>query len=157
MKKYFGIFIVITMMVTLVLSAFAADTWVVGSDIKLGGILKTLKIRTIALHDPGNPFVTIYMTQSIAGGIALADPSNNSVAARLTGKVPIDINGTQVIDKSTDLELFKTKKSVLAKNLHIARFYDPIENVLVYITYSRKLIDGSAKHSMSVVPLRKVK
>lgn len=111
-----------------------------------------LTIKSMVMEDPDNPFITIYFTHVKAGGLSMADPSNSSVAARLTGKVPVK-EGKQIVDTRATLELFKAKKSVMSKNLRIARFYDPVKNTLIYITYSRKLIDGSAKHSLSVVHL----
>jgi len=37
--------------------------------------------------------------------------------------------------------------------MKIARFYDPEMNTLCYLVYTTKLLDGSLKHSLSVVPL----
>jgi CreA protein len=137
--------------------AYAGDaqTRQFGDGIKLGGIMKTLTIKPLAMEDPDNPFVTIYFTHVKGGRLATVDPSNSSVAARLTGPIPMK-DGKQVIDQRATLELFKTKKSWMSKALRIARFYDPKKNTLIYITYSKKLIDGSAKHSLSVVHLGEV-
>jgi CreA protein len=37
--------------------------------------------------------------------------------------------------------------------VQVVRFYDKKRRVLVYLTYSDKLIDGSPKNSISTIPL----
>ena len=43
--------------------------------------------------------------------------------------------------------------SILFKRLRIVRMVDPARNVLVYLTYSEKLIDGSPQNSVTAVPV----
>jgi CreA protein len=38
--------------------------------------------------------------------------------------------------------------------MQVVRFYDPRRNVLVYLTYSDRVIEGSPKNSISVVPIQ---
>jgi CreA protein len=112
------------------------------------------KIMIVRVTDPQNPFVSIYVTQVKSGEwMAMADPSNTSISCRLTGKIPLDKDGKQVINKTTNLNIGSFKKSIGSKIMKIARFYDKGQNVLVYVVYTTKILDGSAKHSLSVVPL----
>jgi len=116
------------------------------AEISLGGIMFKDKIEILSFQDPDMPFITIYLT-TIDTGVPLAsDPSNNSVATRLTGKI------TNIV-KTTNQEVINLKKSIGWKTLKIARFYDELNQTMVYVTYSTKMISGSWKHSLSVVPL----
>ena len=50
-------------------------------------------------------------------------------------------------------EVFKKRTSLLFKTLQVVRFYDPQRNVLVYLTYSDRIIEGSPKNSITAVPI----
>jgi len=106
------------------------------------------EIHVLAIDDPQNPFITCYLTTISTGQwFAMADPSNSSIACRLTG----DLGN---VNKSVNPAIFSQSKSVLSKELRIARFYDKKRNVMVYVSFVTKSIGGSVKHSMSVVPLQ---
>jgi CreA protein len=112
------------------------------------------KIQILAIDDPDNPFVTIYVTHVKAGKwLALADPSNSSIAIRLTGEVPVDGDGKQIVDTSNKNTVASLSKSIGFKKIRIARHYDSKRHALIYTIYSTKILDGSYKHSMSVVVL----
>lgn len=110
-------------------------------------------LETLRIDDPDNPFVSIYVTHIIATGFALSDPSNTSIACRLTGTIPVDKDGKQIINKSTNHNIAHFSKSIGTKVMRISRSYDKGKNVLIYNVYTTKLFDGSLKHSLSVVPL----
>jgi CreA protein len=112
------------------------------------------KIKVIRLQDPDNPFVSIYFTTIKSGQFfAIADPSNTSIATRLTSPVPVDREGKQIINKHPNMEIASVSKSIGTKELKIARWYDPEKNTLIYLVYTTKWIGGSLKHSISAVPL----
>jgi len=48
---------------------------------------------------------------------------------------------------------YEERRSFLFKKLHLVRACDRKRNVLVYLTYSDKLIEGSPKNSISTVPI----
>ncbi|MBF0125560.1 MAG: CreA family protein, partial [Magnetococcales bacterium] len=50
-------------------------------------------------------------------------------------------------------DVFSKSTSILFKKMHVVRFFDRKRNVLVYLVYSDKLIDGSPKNSISSVPI----
>lgn len=113
-------------------------------------------INIIRVEDPENPFVSIFFTTIKSGQVfALADPSNTAIAARLTGEIPIGPNGERQINTKTNLNITSISKSIGSKVMKIARFYDVKKDTLVYLVYTTKLLDGSLKHSLSVVPLGK--
>ena len=112
------------------------------------------KIKIIRVQDPENPFVSIFFTTIKSGKlIAFADPSNTSVSAGLTGKIPIDGNGKRIINKTANKDIAHIRKSIGSKVMKIARFYDKETDTLVYLVYTTKILDGSLKHSLSAVPL----
>jgi CreA protein len=51
-------------------------------------------------------------------------------------------------------EVFKKRTSLMFKTMQVVRFYDTRRNVLVYLTYSDRIIEGSPKNSISVVPIQ---
>ena len=110
-------------------------------------------LETLRIDDPDNPFVSIYVTHIIATGFAMSDPSNTSIACRLTGMVPVNADGKQIINTRTNHDIAHFSKSIGTKVMRISRSYDKGKNVLIYNVYTTKLFDGSLKHSLSVVPL----
>lgn len=110
-------------------------------------------IQLFRFVDPDNPFVAIFFTRVESGNVmALANPSNTAIAARLVAPVPIE-NGVMQVDTTKKTSIVSLSQSVFSKQMKIARFYDRKMNTLCYVVYSTKLYDGSLKHSLSVVPL----
>ncbi len=110
------------------------------------------KIVIEAFDDPDIPGVACHLSRSktggLKGGLGIAeDKSNASIACRQIGpiKLPAKLeNGQKVFNKKTSL-LFKT--------MQVVRFLDKKRNVIIYLVYSDKLIDGSPKNSISTVPI----
>ena len=50
-------------------------------------------------------------------------------------------------------EMFEQRRSLFFKKMRIVRGCDKKRNVLVYLSYSDKLIEGSPKNSTSTVPI----
>ncbi len=110
-------------------------------------------IKIIRVQDPENLFVTITFTTVKSGkALSFADPSNTSVAARLIGKIPV-VKGKRQINTKPNHDIAHIRKSIGSKVMKIARFYDVKMDTLTYLVYTTKAIDGSLKHSLSVVPL----
>ena len=49
--------------------------------------------------------------------------------------------------------MFSERISLVFKRLRVVRMVDKTRNVLVYLTYSDRLVEGSPKNSVSVVPV----
>lgn len=73
------------------------------------------------------------------------DRSRFSIACRATG--PVRIRG----DISKQEDVFNAKTSILFKELHVTRMYDSVKNVIVYLVWSDKLIDGSPFNSVTAI------
>lgn len=105
-----------------------------------------------AYDDPGVQGVTCYVSRARTGGIkgtlGLAeDRAEASIACRQTGPITFP----QPLRKQE--EVFSERMSILFKRLRIVRMVDPARNVLIYLTYSEKLIDGSPQNSVTAVPV----
>jgi CreA protein len=99
--------------------------------------------------------VSCYISRAETGGwkgaVGLAeDPSRFAIACRATGTPHI----TGKINESEDGEVvFSERTSAIFKTLRITRFLDKKKNVLVYLAWSTKVVEGSPYNSISVVPL----
>ncbi|HCT99130.1 MAG TPA: hypothetical protein DF614_03405 [Methylococcaceae bacterium] len=114
------------------------------------------KIVIEAFDDPDVPGVTCHVSKAKTGGLKGAvglaeDPSEASIACRQVG--PIDTSSVAKL-KNGDI-VFKESRSLIFKTLQVVRFLDKKRNVLIYLVYSDKLIDGSPKNSISTVPMMK--
>lgn len=109
-----------------------------------------------AVEDPGVSGVTCHVAYFERGvidrlqkGNWFEDPSNSSIACRQTGPVVI---GDIELDEGGE-EIFKQRRSIVWKKLVIKRIYDKKNDTLIYLSHSRQVQDGSAKMSLSTVPL----
>lgn len=115
------------------------------------------KVVVEAFDDPRIAGATCYLSRAKRGGISGAiglaeDTSDASIACRQTGSIELP---EEIANGSDDgEEVFKKRTSVLFKSLQVVRFYDAQRKVLVYLSYSDRVIDGSPKNSISVVPIR---
>jgi CreA protein len=112
------------------------------------------KIKVEAFDDPEVPGVACYVSRAETGGVKGAvglaeDPGELSIACRQVG--PIDLEKAKRVKNGE--QVFARGASLLFKKSQVVRFYDPKRNVLVYLTYTDRIIEGSPRNSISVVPL----
>jgi CreA protein len=114
------------------------------------------EIKVQALRDPKVAGVTCHMTYFDRGfwdraskGNWFEDPSNSSIACRQTGPITV---GDIELDKQGET-VFSQRQSLIFKSLAVRRVYDLESDTLMYIVYSRKPVEGSAKMSLSTVAL----
>lgn len=110
------------------------------------------KLATYAIDDPIVDGVACHFTVPEKGGISgwigvAEEVSDVSLACRQVGPVTIKENFEQ------GEEMFRQRRSFLFKKMRIVRGCDKERNVLVYLVYSDKLIEGSPKNSTSTVPI----
>ncbi len=112
------------------------------------------KIVIEAFDDPKVNGVTCYLSRAkkggISGGVGVAeDTSDASIACRQVGPITM-------VEAFKDGEVvFKKDTSMLFKTMQVVRFWDHKRNVLVYLVYSDKLVEGSPKNSISAVAIQK--
>ena len=132
-----------------------ANAQVIGSvdtEFKLLG--KNSRIEITAFDDPKVKGVTCYVSRPIRGGLTGAvglaeEASDSSIACRAVGKEKPVIATTFKNGES----VFSEERNVFFKEMKVIRFYDASRNVIIYITNSKGLVDGSPKHSITAVPL----
>lgn len=141
---------------TLVVAGFAlpAMAETIGSvGYKFKWIGPNDKIVVEAFDDPDVSGVACYLSRADVGGISGAmglaeNPSDVSLACRQVG--PIDAAAVSKL-KDRD-EVFSQRTSIIFKSTQVVRMVDRKRNVLIYLTYSDKIIEGSPKNAISVVP-----
>ena len=112
------------------------------------------KIVVEAFDDPDVPGVTCYMSRARTGGIKCAvglaeDPGEASIACRQVA--PIDVGK---LDKlKSPHEVFSERASLIFKTTQVMRFWDAKRKALVYLVYTDRIIEGSPRNSISVVPV----
>lgn len=131
-------------------SAFAQQVGEVGVD-WLGN-----DIIVEAIRDPKVAGVTCHVSYFDRGvidrlrkGNWFEDPSDSSIACRQTGPITIGDIG---LDNEGE-EVFKQGISLIWKKQVVNRIYDKANDTLIYLSHSRQVQDGSAKMSITTVPL----
>jgi CreA protein len=110
------------------------------------------KLATYGVDDPEVDGVACHFTVPEKGGfkgwLGLAEEvSDISLACRQIA--PIRFKGKM----SQGDDMFRQRRSMFFKKMQIVRGCDPKRNVLVYMVYSDRLIEGSPKNSTSSVPI----
>ena len=109
-----------------------------------------------AIRDPKVEGVTCHVSYFDRGiidrlqkGNWFEDPSDTSISCRQTGPVVI---GDIDLGKKGE-EVFKQGISLIWKKQVVNRIYDKANDTLIYLSHSRQVQDGSAKMSITTVPL----
>ena len=110
------------------------------------------KIVIDGFDDPEVQGVACHISRAETGGVkgqlgVAEDTSDASIACRQVG--PIKIVGELKDGES----VFDEHRSLVFKRLQVVRFFDRERNVLVYVAYSDRVIEGSPKNSISTVPI----
>jgi CreA protein len=110
------------------------------------------KLATYGLDDPEVEGVACHFTVPEKGGfkgwVGVAEEvSDISLACRQIGPIRIKAKFEQGED------VFRKRRSLFFKKMQIVRGCDVKRNVLVYMVYSDRLIEGSPKNSTSTVPI----
>ena len=109
-----------------------------------------------ALPDPEVEGVTCHVAyfersliDRLSQGNWFEDPSNSSIACRQTG--PIELG--DIAKGPEGEEIFSERQSIIFKSLRVTRIFDEENQVLIYLAHANELTEGSAKMSISTVPL----
>ena len=111
------------------------------------------KLATYAVDDPLIDGVVCYYTAHEKGGVAgmfgvAEQTSEVSLACRQYGPIKIKEKFGQ-----GDV-VFSERRSLLFKRMQIVRGCDTKRNVLVYMVYSDRLVEGSPQSSTATVPIQ---
>jgi CreA protein len=117
----------------------------VGNDIIVEAI-KDPKVDGVTCH-------VSYFDRSVIDrlhkGNWFEDPSDSSISCRQTG--PITIGDIDMSEGGE--EVFKQGISLIWKKQVVNRIYDKTNETLIYLSHSRQVQNGSAKMSVTTVPL----
>lgn len=109
-----------------------------------------------AVVDPEVQGVTCHLASFSRGvidrlqkGNWFEDPSNASISCQQTGPV---IVGDIELGEGGE-RVFSERTSLIWKKLIITRIYDKANNSLIYLAHASQVQDGSAKTSISTIPL----
>jgi CreA protein len=109
-----------------------------------------------AVDDPKVTGVTCHVSYFERGvidrlqkGNWFEDPSHSAIDCRQTGPITV---GDIALGAGGE-EIFKNRRSLIWKKFVVNRIYDKARNTLIYLGHSRQVQDGSAKMSISTVPL----
>jgi len=110
------------------------------------------KLATYAIDDPEVDGVACHFTVPERGGIKgwlgiAEEVSDISLSCRQFGPIHFKNKFSQ------GEEMYRRRRSILFKKMQIVRGCDVKRNVLVYVVYSDKLIEGSPKNSTSSIPI----
>jgi len=110
------------------------------------------KLATYGLDDPEVEGVACHFTIPEKGGfkgwLGLAEEvSDISLSCRQIGPIRFKAKFAQGED------VFRTRRSLFFKKMQIVRGCDVKRNVLVYMVFSDRIIEGSPKNSTSSVPI----
>ncbi len=110
------------------------------------------KLAVYGVDDPIVEGVACHYTVPEKGGMSgmfgvAEEVSEVSLACRQIGPIKFKEKAEQ-----GDV-VFRERRSLVWKKMQIVRGCDPKRNVLVYLVYTDKLIDGSPQNSTSTVPI----
>ncbi len=141
------LFIALGLLCVLAATSHAEEIGSVNTEWKLTG---SHKLVVEAFDDPKVEGVACFVGKPERGGIAGAfgvaeEVSDVSIACRQVG--PIRFKASVPLQE----DAFSERRSIIFKTLHVVRMVDRKRNTLVYLTYTDKIISGSAKNSVTAV------
>lgn len=114
------------------------------------------EIMIEALADPRIPGVVCHFAyfdrstlDRLRQGNWFENPSNSAISCQRIGA--IDLSGVPV--SRSGEEIFNQRASLFFKNTAVRRIVDRQNSMLLYVSHSRELVEGSAKMDISSVPL----
>ena len=141
------------------LSALADGTTEIGhvnTAITNLGLTRSHRVVVERFTDPEVPGVACYISQARTGGLAgmvgvAEDPARFALACTATGPVTI----TPAVRRGERGErVWEASTSFFFKETRVHRFVDEGQNMLVYLAWSTRLIDGSPHNAIATIPFR---
>ena len=117
----------------------------VGNDIVIEAIADP-KVQGVTCHIS---YFDRSMWDRLSKGNWFEDPSNSSISCQQTG--PIVLGDISLSNRGESV--FSQSRSLIFKSLKVTRIYDAKNQVLIYLTHATEVTNGSAKMSISTVPL----
>lgn len=138
---------------SLILASSAAPAEELGSvDTKWRALSPDDSITLDVFEDEKVDGVACYLSRAQTGGyrgaMGLAeDTSDASLDCQQVGPITM----REPFKKGE--QVFSERRSLIFKSMRVLRYCDTARNVIVYLVYSDKIIEGSPKNSVSAVPI----
>lgn len=134
------------------LSSFAVSEELGSVDTKWRPLSPDDSITLDVFEDEKVSGVACYLSRAQTGGyrgaMGLAeDSSDASLDCQQIGPITI----LEPFKKGE--QVFRERRSLIFKSMKVLRYCDADRNVIVYLVYSEKLVEGSPKNSVSAVPI----
>lgn len=114
------------------------------ATIKTSGMIFKDTLEVLAFDDPDVAGATCFVTLP-KRALSMEDQTDTSISCRKVA---------EITGKMTSREkIFRNRKSVFFKSMFVDRIFDEKRNVLVYVSYTKKLSGDNASNSISVIPL----
>lgn len=128
--------------------SMAEEIGAVNTNVRLVGANDQIVVQ--AFDEPDVAGIACFLSSAKTGGVSgsmgfASDTSDASVACRQIGPISFDPS------LKSGQDVFTQKSSLFFKKLHVVRMIDTKRKVLVYLTYSDHLVDGSPKNSITAV------
>ncbi len=120
------------------------------------GLTRSHQIVIERFDDPKIEGVSCYIAQARTGGVkgmigVAEDPARFALSCTTTGPVKV----SEAARRSERGErVYESATSLFFKETRVHRFLDAERNVLVYMAWSTKLVEGSPYNAVAVVPMR---
>lgn len=120
------------------------------------GLTRSHRVVVERFTDPEVPGVACYISQARTGGFAgmvgvAEDPARFAIACAATGPITI----TPGLRRGERGEpVWEASTSFFFKETRVHRFVDEAQQVLVYLAWSTRLVDGSPHNAVAIVPYR---
>jgi len=124
-----------------------AQGWDVVKALGVGGILGYASPESPVCHTPIDYLVPPGFEENLTFAVVLGGDGTVLAACRQVGPIAFKAKFEQ------GDEVFRQRRSLFFKKMRIVRGCDKKRNVLVYVTYTDKLIEGSPENSTSTVPI----
>ncbi|TCH97521.1 hypothetical protein EJV46_15455 [Roseococcus sp. SYP-B2431] len=118
------------------------------------GLTRSHQVVVERFTDPEIPNVACYVSQARTGGLAgmvgvAEDPSRFSLSCTATGPIAIP-EGARRGERGE--QIWEASSSLFFKETRVQRFVDEQAQVLVYLAWSTRLVDGSPHNAVATVP-----
>lgn len=81
------------------------------------------------------------------------DPSNSSISCTQTGPITLG----DIARGTGGEQVFKESRSIILKSIRVTRIFDENSQTLIYLAHGSEVSQGSAKTSISTIPLYQAK
>jgi CreA protein len=120
------------------------------------GLTRSHQIVIERFDDPKVEGISCYIAQARTGGLkgmvgVAEDPARFALSCTATGPVKIS-DAARHSEKGE--RVYESATSLFFKETRVHRFLDEERNVLVYMAWSTKLVEGSPYNAVAVVPIR---